>query len=228
MANKAESMTSESNRSNLSSLEEDHIESPRSPLFTISHGLWAFFILALFSQPVFCAGPAHAEDSFSKGLRYFAEGKMDSAILALMYFAGLRASDVVSLTLEQIDTERSVIHSPWSRAGLISIPHSIEAIRNYLLHGRPHLARDPEEHSLFLNQKGTGLTRQGLWLIVKKWVEVANIDAKVTPHTLRHSLAKHLLDSGASLKEVQQKLGLKSPNSIRIFIQPGEIQSGLG
>lgn len=153
--------------------------------------------------------------------------RRDSAILALMYFAGLRASDLVSLTLEQVDTERAVIHSPWSRAGLISIPNSVEAIRNYLYHGRPHLAREPEERSLFLNQKGTGLTRQGLWLIVKKWVEVAGIETKVTPHTLRHSLAKHLLDSGASLKEVQQKLGLKSPNSIRIFNQPSENQPGL-
>jgi integrase/recombinase XerD len=148
--------------------------------------------------------------------------RRDSAILTLMYFAGLRASDVVSLTLDEIDAERSVIQSPWSESGLISIPNSIEPIRNYLFHGRPHLARDPEERSLFLNQKGTGLTRQGLWLIVKRWVEVVDIDAKVTPHTLRHSLAKHLLDSGASLKEVQQKLGLKSPNSIRIFNQPEE------
>jgi integrase/recombinase XerD len=151
----------------------------------------------------------------------------DSAILALMYFAGLRASDVVSLTLEELDIERSVVQSPWSITGLISIPTSIEPIRNYLLHGRPHLARNPEERALFLNQRGSGLTRQGLWLIVKRWVEAAKIEAKVTPHTLRHSLAKHLLDSGWSLKEVQQKLGLKSPNSIRIFNLPRGMQDDM-
>jgi integrase/recombinase XerD len=134
--------------------------------------------------------------------------RRDSAILALMYFAGLRASDVVSLTLDEVDVERSVIHSPWSRSGLISIPNSIEPIRNYLFHGRPHLARDPDERSLFLNQKGTGLTRQGLWLIVKRWVEVIEIDVKVTPHTLRHSLAKHLLEtpSGSSINPAKYNL----------------------
>jgi integrase/recombinase XerD len=150
--------------------------------------------------------------------------RRDSAILALMYFAGLRASDVVSLTLEELDIERSVIQSPWSIIGLISIPNSIDSIKSYLIHGRPHLARNPEERSLFLNQRGTGLTRQGLWLIVKRWVEIARIEETVTPHTLRHSLAKHLLDSGWSLKEVQQKLGLKSPNSIRIFKLPRGVQ----
>lgn len=152
--------------------------------------------------------------------------KRDSAILALMYFSGLRASDVVSLTLDQLDAEGSMIQSPWS-SGILSIASSIDQVREYLLHGRPHLARDPEERALFLNQRGSGLTRQGLWLIVKRWVDAANIEAKVTPHTLRHSLAKHLLDSGWSLKEVQQKLGLKSPNSIRIFIKPIPANDGI-
>jgi integrase/recombinase XerD len=146
--------------------------------------------------------------------------RRDSAILALMYNVGLRATDVVSLTLGELDIERGLVRSPWSATGLITITNCIDPVRTYLFHGRPHLARDPDEQALFLNQRGTGLSRQGLWLIVKRWVDAANIEAKVTPHTLRHSLAKHLLDSGWSLKEVQQKLGLKSPNSIRIFNLP--------
>ena len=151
--------------------------------------------------------------------------RRDAAILALMYFTGMRASDIVSLTLDELDLERGLVRSPWSSTGVISIIETIDPIRDYFFNGRPHLARVPEERALFLNQRGSGLTRQGLWLIVRRWVEKLDIEVKVTPHTLRHSLAKHLIDSGWSLKEVQQKLGLKSPNSIRIFLAQREPSS---
>jgi integrase/recombinase XerD len=154
--------------------------------------------------------------------------RRDAAILALMYFTGMRASDIVSLTLDELDLERGLVRSPWSSTGVISILSTIDPIRDYFFNGRPHLARVPEERALFLNQRGSGLTRQGLWLIVRRWVEKLDIGVKVTPHTLRHSLAKHLLDSGWSLKEVQQKLGLKSPNSIRIFLTQQEPPSEIG
>ena len=154
--------------------------------------------------------------------------RRDAAILALMYFTGMRASDIVSLTLDELDLERGLVRSPWSPTSVISILATIDPIRDYFFNGRPHLARVSEERALFLNPRGSGLTRQGLWLIVRRWVEKLDIGVKVTPHTLRHSLAKHLLDSGWSLKEVQQKLGLKSPNSIRIFLTQRDSSSEIG
>jgi integrase/recombinase XerD len=88
-------------------------------------------------------------------------------------------------------------------------------VREYIEHGRPHLARGPEVRALFLNQRGQDLSRQGLWLVVKRWSATCGLGADVSPHSLRHSMAHHLLDQGKSRREVQQLLGLSSPNAIR-------------
>ena len=138
----------------------------------------------------------------------------DRAILELIYRTGFRVGDIVNLKLEDVNLEQALIHSA---ARISALEEAVEPIKEYINSGRPHLIRDHEERALFLNQRGLGLTRQGLWLIVKRWSREAELGEDVSPHTIRHSLVSHLLEEGRTVKEVQMKLGLKSPNSIRIF-----------
>ena len=94
-------------------------------------------------------------------------------------------------------------------------------LQRYVQHGRQHLAGVPGEQALFLNQRGTVMSRQGLWLVVKRWARAAGLGEDVSPHSLRHSLAHHLLGQGKSKREVQQILGLSSPNAIRVQREGG-------
>lgn len=142
-------------------------------------------------------------------------GLRDTALLAVMYETGLRVADIIQIRVEDIDLENRSLKSPWKKTH--SLGKATEKIDYYLKEGRPHLARVPDEHALFLNQRGHGLTRQGLWLIVKRWSMEVGINHRISPHTLRYSLAQHLLDEGKKYRDVQTRLGLKSPNSVRIF-----------
>jgi integrase/recombinase XerD len=141
----------------------------------------------------------------------------DAAILALMYETGIRAADVISLLVEAYDpTERRILISS-VRTSDFPLGTISALVDKYLEEGRPHLARIPEEQHLFLNQRGKGLTRQGIWFIVKHWAKEANLGKEISPNTIRHSRIQHLLDSGLSNREVLRKVGLRSPNSLRAF-----------
>ena len=140
----------------------------------------------------------------------------DAAILALLYESGFRATEFVELRLADVQLSQARIRHPSNLAESISIPASIDVMRSYLQDGRPHLVRNPREDVLFLNQRGTGLTRQGLWLVVKRWAAEAGIQGSLSPHTLRHTRAIDLLGRGINRREVQRFLGLSSPNAIRI------------
>jgi integrase/recombinase XerD len=140
----------------------------------------------------------------------------DTAILALLYESGFRATELVSLRLVDVQLNQARIRHPSNLTESVSIPASVEPIRVYLQDSRPHLIRDPLEDVLFLNQRGKGLTRQGLWLVVKRWAATAEIHGSLSPHTLRHTRARDLLQRGVNRREVQRFLGLSSPNAIRI------------
>ncbi len=140
----------------------------------------------------------------------------DAAILSILYETGLRATELVELRLADIQLQQARIRHPSNLTESVSIPASVDLIREYLQNGRPHLARDPLEDVLFLNQRGKGLTRQGLWLVVKRWAAAAGIQGALSPHTLRHTRARDLLQRGVHRREVQRFLGLSSPNAIRI------------
>jgi integrase/recombinase XerD len=140
----------------------------------------------------------------------------DAAILNLLYETGFRATELVELRLSDVHLGMARIRHPANVAESISIPASVDTLRTYLQDGRPHLVRDPQEDVLFLNQRGKGLTRQGLWLVVKRWAEAAGIQGSLSPHTLRHTRARDLLQRGVNRREVQRFLGLSSPNAIRI------------
>ncbi|OGO17053.1 MAG: hypothetical protein A2Z14_09080 [Chloroflexi bacterium RBG_16_48_8] len=141
----------------------------------------------------------------------------DTAILSLMYKTGSRPTDIIQLMLDDIDLLGKRIRLPSQGMKALFMGEAADNLEEYLHDGRPHLARIPEERSLFLNQRGKGLTRQGVWFIVRRWAKAAHLGEKISPNTLRHSLIQHLIDSGYNNKEILRRLGMKSPNSLRAF-----------
>lgn len=146
--------------------------------------------------------PAH--DSSAKGLR-------DRALLELLYATGLRVSEVVALNVDDLNLASATVHvlrNRGRRERMIPIhDRAIEPLQLYLQRGRLQLLHNRDETSLFLNHRGDRLTRQGLWLIVKHHVRAIGIEEEVTPHTLRHTCAAHLLSNKADVQQVQQILG---------------------
>ncbi|HNS53045.1 MAG TPA: tyrosine recombinase [Anaerolineae bacterium] len=146
--------------------------------------------------------PAH--DTSPKGLR-------DRALLELLYATGLRVSEVVALNVDDLNLASATVHvvrNRGRRERIIPIhDRAIEPLQLYLQQGRMQLLRNREETSLFVNHRGERLTRQGLWLIVKHHVRAIGIEDEVTPHTLRHTCAAHLLGKRADVGQVQQIMG---------------------
>ncbi len=140
----------------------------------------------------------------------------DSAILTLIYETGFRAAEVVSLWTTDIDLIFNTVRRPPGRTGTRPLGAALSSIARYLQQGRPHLVRNSIEDHLFLNHRGNGLSRQGLWLVVKRWAAAVGIDKDISPNTLRHTRAKTMLDRGMSRRDVQKFLGLSSPNAIRV------------
>ncbi len=135
----------------------------------------------------------------------------DAALLELLYATGMRVSEIVSLDVDNVDLERCNVRClSKNRHGERVLPfhrRAGESLRTYLAEGRPQLLRNHGEPALFLNHRGQRLTRQGLWLIIKRYVKQTGIETSVTPHTLRHSFARHMLKGGADVHEVQGLLG---------------------
>ncbi len=140
----------------------------------------------------------------------------DSAILSVLYETAFRAAEIVNLQLRDLNIEAALLLKPPARIKVYSIPRSVEPLRRYLRESRPQLSKQPGEQTLFLNQRGNGLSRQGLWLVVKRWASAADLGDDLSPQTLRHTRARDLLRAGHSRREVQAFLGLSSPNAIRI------------
>lgn len=148
----------------------------------------------------------------------------DAAILALLYATGLRAAEVVALSIDQVNLEHGWVMRPQGSELPLPLGRSLQPMRRYVIDGRPHLARRTDERALFLNQRGDRLSRQGLWLIVKRWTSRAGLGGDLSPHSLRHTLAHHLLQEGRSRREVQQVLGLTSANAMRLHRLQGELE----
>lgn len=140
----------------------------------------------------------------------------DHAILNLLYATGLRATEAIALNLEDVDPLRGLILGAPNRDQPLSLGRALLPVRRYLKEGRPGLVRSQQERAFLLNQRGKRLSRQGLWLVVKRWAEAADLGDDVSPHTLRHTRTQNLLSRGKSKREVQTFLGLSSPNAIYI------------
>jgi integrase/recombinase XerD len=134
----------------------------------------------------------------------------DRALLELMYACGLRASEAVDMQLDEIDVEDGVLRANGKGGKERLVPigsKALDALRFYLLRGRPILVGDGEEKRVFVNQRGQGLTRQGLYKIVQRHARSAGLSEKMSPHTLRHTFATHLLAGGCDLRSLQEMLG---------------------
>ncbi|NIK77519.1 integrase/recombinase XerD [Paenibacillus castaneae] len=138
-------------------------------------------------------------------------GKRDKAMLELIYATGIRVTELVSLNLEHIHVQLGFVQCMGTGFKERIIPigrQAAEVMTDYLQSGRDELLSHRDAGSaLFLNHLGTRLTRQGFWKTIKKYAKEAGIEQEITPHTLRHSVAAHLLENGADIHAVQEMLG---------------------
>jgi integrase/recombinase XerD len=144
----------------------------------------------------------------------------DRALLELMYACGLRASETISLDVSDVDLEHGIVRArgKGSKERLVPIGgKAVAAVRVYLRSGRPGLVRDHGEGKLFLNFRGGPLTRQGLYKIVLRHAKTAGLADRMSPHTLRHSFATHLLAGGCDLRSVQEMLGHADLSTTQLY-----------
>ncbi|MQC48360.1 MAG: site-specific tyrosine recombinase XerD [Chloroflexi bacterium] len=150
------------------------------------------------------------------------EAARDAAMLELMYATGMRVTELVSLNLDSVHLEPA---PAWVRclgkgSKERTIPvheQAIDALNQYLDDARPQLLKTRPHQALFVNRRGERLTRQGFWLILKGYAKSAGIESHVTPHTLRHSFATHLLRGGASVRDVQELLGHANVSTTQVY-----------
>lgn len=144
----------------------------------------------------------------------------DRAILETLYATGARVSEVAGLTLNDINFEYTFVrcHGKGDKERLVPMGQkAIAAIKEYLQQARPKLARRANSPNLFLSRNGNALDRESIWRMVKKYALKAGINKKVTPHTLRHSFATHMLQRGADLRAIQEMLGHASVVTTQIY-----------
>lgn len=149
------------------------------------------------------------------------KGYRDKAMLELLYATGIRVSELIQLDVSDLNIEMSYIRcNKGSKERIIPIGSmAVNALKEYLSKSRPLLIQNPEEPALFVNINGSRLTRQGFWKIIKQYKNQAKINKDITPHTLRHSFAAHLLENGADLRSIQEMLGHSDISSTQIYAQ---------
>ncbi|PLS01645.1 site-specific tyrosine recombinase XerD [Neobacillus cucumis] len=148
-------------------------------------------------------------------------GLRDKAMLELLYATGIRVSELIGLEIEDIHLTLGFIRcvGTGNRERIIPIGKTaLAAIKQYIENGRPLFVKEKhKDDAFFLNHQGHRLTRQGFWKILKKLAQEAGIDKELTPHTLRHSFATHLLENGADLRAVQEMLGHADISTTQIY-----------
>ena len=170
-------------------------------------------------KPISVAQARRLLDEAGKGTNL--ESKRDKAMLELLYASGMRVSELVSLNLGDVDTQGGYVRcfGKGNKERMIPIyPRASQAVEEYLSKARPIIVQhNNKENALFLNVRGERLTRQGLWQILKGYAKAAEIDVEVTPHTLRHSFATHMLNGGADLRMVQELLGHANISTTQVY-----------
>jgi integrase/recombinase XerD len=147
----------------------------------------------------------------------------DKAMLEILYATGIRVSELIQIDVDHVNVMLGFVtitgKSDKERIIPIGGP-AVEALKRYLEHGRLYfLQENHSDYALFLNHQGRRLTRQGFWKILKKLAKEAGIQSELTPHTLRHSFATHLIENGADLKAVQEMMGHADISTTQIYTQ---------
>ena len=149
------------------------------------------------------------------------KGYRDKAMLELLYATGIRVSELINLNVTDVNLPGGFIKCEGGgKVRIIPLyPAAIKALSEYIELIRPKMVADVLEESLFVNVSGERMSRQGFWKIIKYYQEKAQIDKDITPHTLRHSFAAHLLENGADLRSIQEMLGHSDISSTQIYAQ---------
>lgn len=157
----------------------------------------------LLAQPV-CVDP--------KGFR-------DKAMLEVMYATGIRVSELIDLNIEDVNLDQGVIKcNSVKKTRIIPLyPAALKALKTYIKEIRNSMLSDPSEQALFVNVNGSRMSRQGFWKILKHYQDTAHIEKEITPHTLRHSFAVHLLENGADLGSLQELMGHCDISSTQMY-----------
>lgn len=162
-------------------------------------------IVLLLSQP--------SADDF-KGIR-------DKAMLEILYATGIKVSELLELSVSDFNMQIGILHlhSKTKERIIPMYPAAVKSVADYLLNVRPVIVTDSNEDRLFTNMNGQAMSRQGFWKIIKYYAEKAGINGEITPHTLRHSFAAHLLENGAKLKDIKEMLGHSDISTTQIYAQ---------
>lgn len=149
------------------------------------------------------------------------KGYRDKAMLELLYATGIRVSELINLDVSDVNLPGGFIKcASGEKVRIIPLyTAAIKALSDYMESVRPQMIAEVSEQSLFVNVSGERMSRQGFWKIIKYYQEKAQIDKDITPHTLRHSFAAHLLENGADLRSIQEMLGHSDISSTQIYAQ---------
>lgn len=148
------------------------------------------------------------------------KGYRDKAMLELLYATGIRVSELIELDIDDLNTALGFVRCGSGRERVIPLgSQAMRSCADYIEKARGLMLKSESETALFVNCNGRRLTRQGFWKIIKQYKQQANISGELTPHTLRHSFAAHLLQNGADLKSIQEMLGHSDISSTQIYSQ---------
>ena len=147
------------------------------------------------------------------------KGFRDHAMLELLYATGIRVSELIGLNVEDVNLTVGFIRcTTHGKERIIPLyTAAVKALREYMEKIRPRIIADENQQALFVNMSGERMSRQGFWKIIKYYQEKAEINKDITPHTLRHSFAVHLLENGADLRSIQEMLGHADISSTQIY-----------
>lgn len=163
---------------------------------------------------------AEVEELLKQPNNFLPTGMRDRAMLELLYATGIRVSELISLNISDVNLDMGYLkcYGKGSKERIVPVGSiAVKCVQEYINKGRPKLIRTYDEPALFVNHHGNRLTRQGFWKIIKKYAQEAHINKDITPHTLRHSFATHLLENGADLRSVQEMLGHADISTTQIY-----------
>lgn len=147
------------------------------------------------------------------------KGIRDKAMLELLYATGIRVSELINLDVSDVNVPMSFVRCKGGKKErIIPMGHQAkDALENYINNVRKYMVKDENETALFVNCSGARLSRQGFWKLIKYYQHIAGIETDITPHTLRHSSAAHLLENGADLHSIQEMMGHADISSTQVY-----------